>query len=438
MTGHNIIDFVEGHFRRPLDHGFAEDLRSSRIGFDKDELIAAYSAWRQGVPTPSKDNPDFSRHWALQFVPVRLPPAKPAGHLRPYLPITTRSAPNKPNTGYFVFDQTEDDLWCTVDAIKHHLLYCHSVAIENPMAVWMMDKQMGGNQLSRAINLQRGYLGWRFNSPMIMARFVSFLTHVRPLVESGVLIIVEQQARDPWLLKPIPNVNNQALESTARAMGWTEPQLRSALWQLNLLVQARARAQGNLDMDLSNPDVAQLARAFLERGSDFGGPLKLPETVALATLINADLPALERLSIDDLVAIRRDSEEFENWRRGIEAVVRRIANEGLESLPASEYAYELSRRFRAEVLDLERKFVTDVSRRPAHIRVGRTTFKFAIGAAVGGVFGWQLGLTVVAAELVRDFAKTVVEALVDTEGRSGSSTVAQEALAGLFVAFSNE
>src|SRR5687767_8026941 len=148
MTDPNIIDFVEGYFQRPLDHGLVEDLWSRRITFDKDDLNVAYSAWRQCVPSPSRGTrDDVGRHWALRFEPGPLPPVKPTGHLRPYLPIETWPMPGKPNTGYFVFDSTEDDLWYTVDAIKHHLLYCHSVAIENPMAIWMMDKSMGAQPM---------------------------------------------------------------------------------------------------------------------------------------------------------------------------------------------------------------------------------------------------------------------------------------------------
>jgi hypothetical protein len=437
MSDSSIIDFVEGYFQRSLDHGLVDDLRSRRITFDKDELNVAYSAWRQCETVPSRDSPDFRRHWALKFEPARLPPQKQPGHLRPYLPIETLPTSGKPNTGYFVFDSTEDDLWSTVDAIKHHLLYCHSVAIENPMAVWMMDKG-GALTFSRAANLQKGILGWQFNSSIIMAQWLSFLTHVRPLIESGALIIVEEQARDPWILKVVPGIDKQALEATASRMGLTSVDFRIAVWKLDLLVRARSRVQGNLDLDLSDPEVESLVKKLLEQGSDFGGPLKVQENAALATLIKAELPAIEHLSIDDLVAVRRNSDEFESWRRGIEKVARKIAQEVPGNLPASEHAYELSRRFRGEVLDLGRDLEANISRQPVHIKVGKTALKFAVGAAVGGLFGWPFGLTVVAAELVRDFAKTIAESLVETEGKSGSSSVAQQALAGLYVAFSNE
>src|SRR5215510_9855781 len=106
MSDSNIIDFVEGYFEQRLDPGLAEDLRSKRIRFDKDHLNVAYSAWRHGVTVPPKNTKEFGRHWGLQFEPMRHPPVKQTGQLRPYLPIETQPLPGKPNTGYFVFDRS--------------------------------------------------------------------------------------------------------------------------------------------------------------------------------------------------------------------------------------------------------------------------------------------------------------------------------------------
>src|SRR5690606_31880958 len=125
-------------------------------------------------------------------------------------------------------------MWQTVDAIKHRLLYCHSIAVENPMAIWMSEP--GGNGMMMALTAQNGVF-----------------------VQSGAIVIVEESARNP-ILASVSETTRAAAEAAGLELG----QYVLASREMELAARLRSRAPGRCDLDLSNPFAAGLVRTLAE------------------------------------------------------------------------------------------------------------------------------------------------------------------------------
>jgi hypothetical protein len=73
--------------------------------------------------------------------------------------------------------------------LVHHLLYCHSVAIENPLMHLITSSGVGRQQ--PFLHLQGGVLGFNSNPTTIVSRYIALLVELRSLVDCGAVVMVE-------------------------------------------------------------------------------------------------------------------------------------------------------------------------------------------------------------------------------------------------------
>lgn len=163
----------------------------------------------------------------------------------------------------------------------------------------------------------------------------------------------------------------------------------------------------------------------------------------MSALLQASLPAIGELSIEDLVAVRQDAEVFAQWRGWLERIVEAIPDTRLERMSAEDHATAMRERFANELADRKDVLMADLAKSPSiGKRLRKATIKFAVGAAAGGAVAGPAGLIagVVPAlwETGRDLVKAIGEALAEHASDGGGDAAraaARRALSGLFVAF---
>jgi hypothetical protein len=244
-----------------------------------------------------------------------------------------------------------DDAWHTVDALKHRLLYCHSVAVDDAF----------------------GYLLYRSSSSRRseatrerLLNYVNFLLHVGPLLRSHVLCLVSSESYVPALAadrrrgnRAQPSTFKKRLESTltgspalehldfreimavapddvrqewAQALESSDGRhviedvnLDAACERVAMSIGAAANAPGALSVYFPFRYDVELLSAYERLAVDPQSPALqgAAEAWLLSALIDVELPGLAALDPDELVSIRTQSEEFENWRKALRQAVMR-------------------------------------------------------------------------------------------------------------------
>lgn len=280
------------------------------------------------------------------------------GELRPYFPTQGTHLEAWARGGIDLDRRslaTEEKMWLAVDRLKHRLLYCHSVAVDDPLP----------ELLSLAVAQAR--LGNQGHSGMdALQNYVSLLLHMRELLRNHVLCLLSSwiyvtELRAALLQKPSNLIGPDAYEQTEPAVldtgldemaqvadedvrrHWADFQRsESGRAFLRKLAFEDASRRIHLAFDAVNDtdgkvsaylpfrfDVDLLAR-FTEGIPQPLQSLPDSENWLLAGLIDIDLPGIADLQPEDLVAIRMGSDEFEDWRRALREALLRA-----EALPRS-------------------------------------------------------------------------------------------------------
>jgi hypothetical protein len=103
-----------------------------------------------------------------------------------------------------------DDTWTTVDAIKHRLLYCHSLAVDDHL----------GDELIDCLGRMTHTSGIAAKEPLL--NDVNLLIHLAPLLRSQILCPIAR----PWYLKDTPDPAC-CVTTSFRPMAATCPRWRS-------------------------------------------------------------------------------------------------------------------------------------------------------------------------------------------------------------------
>jgi hypothetical protein len=288
-------------------------------------------------------------------------PSLESGMLRPYLRTDTTTSGTAPwlwgAFGLGGNDMKEaDSVWKAVDEIKHRLLYCHSVAVEDPFGIILA---LASSEVFHPKDLER--------HKAVLLNFINLLIHMRPLIERHVLCFVPPQyyAQRPLQHAPIEYLFNQfskdrrslplpvideflrrAPQDTREA--W-DSLLKSVL-RKELLDTLRRLAISRVDATFSTmayaPDQLsayfpfrydiklialfqdRLRRASERRnGQDRDSKVdNIPdrENRLLTELISIDLPGVSLLSPDEIVAIRQ-GDAFEEWRNTLKGGLQRAS-----------------------------------------------------------------------------------------------------------------
>jgi len=211
-------------------------------------------------------------------------PALKEGELRPYF-VTSSGLASWAQSGLPDLEAFDDqnEIWTAVDSIKHRLLYCHSLALDDPMGSLLYTHSVRNAESSRARLLN----------------FVNFLLHMAPLIRSGIIC-----------LKP-PDIY---LPDEAWGTRWSK-------------VSQRVEEQLKDDPVTKTMDIGELAEAAPEARDELA-KLNFPdyENWLLSQLIDIDLPGVGALMPEDLVSIRMSSGVFADWRTTLSDAIRYADN----------------------------------------------------------------------------------------------------------------
>lgn len=300
-----------------------------------------------------RDLEEAHRTFGRRFAKV-LPKLK-TGELRPYL--ETDSAYTGPvwlRSGV-VFGLNELDsqknLWAFIDAVKHRLLYCHAIAIADPLyglpglaiAQDNLARSSGQPPNTRARNALQAY--------------ANFLLHMAPLVRSHVLALVRGPVMDDEYGSEYlqsRTLVEKKLADVLKARG--ELRRAGVLEMIEMAPSAQADHWKAMGISLNDPSNELLSSMYstlaVERLStslcvagylrnqvtmylpfrrdihlveDYLNSLNSPamaesvkhEHAQLQQWADVDLPGLADLSPEDFLAIRK-SDEFSLWRNDLQ------------------------------------------------------------------------------------------------------------------------
>jgi hypothetical protein len=318
----------------------------------------------------------------------------PPGILRPYIPI--HASRSRFYTGGIEFDYHHflngpERALASLGALKQHLLYCHALAVENPL-VYFLDSVVESRDSQQ--------------TRTALANYLRFIVAVRELVESGVLILVEPHfwdtsdeyadARlDSGLRRRAHEAIMQADLSEYPTSGGELPgdvRRRLLVGAIGDAIAISLAAAEYHHLDLYVP-----FRFFLPGFAALSPDVPELPRVRPQELVSALVPQLDSLSLNDVVAVRRDEEAFEQWRVYLKNAVGAVS-EGFDPSEPQANA-QLLREARAELSIGQGIVEQRVKSSSALAKAKEGTRDFTLGALatatlapfVGGVSAVALG-----------------------------------------------
>jgi hypothetical protein len=316
----NVLDFTLAHFSPATDEELYKAVRSATAA-DLEKFLDAYAAFAATGTTHA--------------------PLLKEGELRPYFP-----SGDMPDwlQGRFSIDNhalTEDGAdWRAVDAVKHRLLYCHSVAFDDPMPGVV---SLAAAQLRIPQPWHNGLLN-----------YINFLLHFRSLIRSHVVCPVAHESYLPAHNRPDYIALGEEIEARADKSKLPDideileaaPAELQAMWRQDLahpdggdlvkgasLVKSCERISGALAGVKNAPGRLSLYFPFrydvrlLERCGELDSLREFGDrdNRALNELIDLDMPNLESLDPKEISSIRA-GEEFEQWRMSLKDALAGAGN----------------------------------------------------------------------------------------------------------------
>lgn len=312
----------------------------------------------------------------------RLPP-KGADHLRPYLtgpslwyasqvhrlPLTAQ------NFTIFSGPATAAE---QEDAIKQHLLYCHSVAMDDP--------------LPRILYIVEGTSG---NDPQAIdgfANYCTFLNMVKPLVESGVLFFVNKDTYMSYYFPP--SIDNRKVDEFALKADYSDVPIKDDIFRhtsfddafdgiLEVLTASKVHSR-NFDLYFPARFFRDAFAAIVSLAKDnlrSMGHSHEKELMLLKQLISIKVPNLADLTPQDIVDIREDR-AFARWRLDIERALDRTLRLDPRLLEPKQEALRLIRT-ELEERQAELKEAIKKSRFLSRAKKGARSFVVGGLAALG-------------------------------------------------------
>ncbi len=376
----------------------------------------------------------------------RYAPDRNDGQLRPYLPVRSNKTVDWARGGVgldlYTFDNA-DHVWKAVDNLKHMLLYCHQLAIDDPGALIFDSLRLGyGVKSNPQVFL---------DAKRRLQEYFPFLYHFKPLIDDGILILLSQKTS----LDCMKDISWDTEKRTKREKRFKR--LAMSLDYTDFFKQVELRATRRF-FEFSDPiykeiiiDVAEdnLGRmALMSReitgGVDFYLPFRSwrgvlldlvkeavesiqPEAVPdselrlLTELISIDIPGISKLPVEDLISLRKNNETFNDWRMTLGRGLERLSN-----LPGNRLDQQKDglRVLREEIgkakADLSQKFDSDSFLTSMHAE----SKNFAVGAIGIGATATLLAQNV--EELVDPIAAGAVSAMVkilwDLASRKGGDS----------------
>jgi hypothetical protein len=376
-TGARVIDAVEQFFEEDL--GPATASRASSLNAEQ------WHALREEVELALRPRADD---------------AKPTGHVRPFV---YRSYADRIISGPAVGARPNivRNPSVILPPLEHLLLYFHSVAVPDHIAPALAEEIKPGlaevdgrfwlssalRWLDAAAPLIRSNLLLLCESRVsnreaaqkqqVLTRAVSESDELRVWREMCTISDSGDQARS------LPSLRERAYMALAN-----EPhQLDVALWDSSLALETMSSAASDsTDIWLADQSYAPALAEVLRRLNARVDPPANPPSSRLevmARLSHLSLPAIKRLSVRDLVAIRKNEDLFEEWRSALTAALRELPASG-QPTPSQLRTADQSLRESAAYL-AERK--SRLSRKLLTGQVREFAVAALASATSGAIFG---------------------------------------------------
>jgi hypothetical protein len=391
------------------------------------------------------------------------------GELRPYLP--TAETMTSHTMGHLRLEastfQDMGKVWNAIDAIKHRLLYCHSVAID----------ECFGEIVHDAIHRKTYNEG--INHREVLLNYVNFILHLKPLIEDNVLCLVAQRAYNRW---PGQRVHENALANLVDSYvkhkiaknfeirkgfpqlspidyaryvdedvvnDWTQARFKKKDWALlqQTFSQFEIRRMRVIfstvedlprkvtpylptrnSIKLLNAAISEFSKKMPTKSDAVIRDLVTRQNTLLTELIDLQLPGLAKLSPEDMVAIRA-GDSFENWRATLQQALRHAA-----ATPAdfSDRGEAIRSDVRQVLIPAKEKLEQEFSRSSMLSRVRAPSTQFVTGG-LGILAAYFINPTAslvvagaaVAGKLVEVLSKSVVEGAVEGSNRPRHSRYAE-------------
>lgn len=385
------------------------------------------------------------------------------GELRPYF-VSVSNYANWAHGGLASLGRLheQEEVWAFADSLKHRLLYCHSLATDDPMGwLLLMDSET--------------------EDPEIRARLLNYcnlLLHLAPLIRKGILCFKPASEylppeTDPalkWIdmMQLIDEADGLALIGADNVLGWYEevkahaPDHVQEKWQSFMVsasgrevlalgaVQAASERVGRslaasllapaklttylpfrFDVDLLVSYEKSIARQRRQPAPASDVPDY--DNWLLSKLLDVALPGLSELAPEELVQIRSQSEEFEAWRRTLADTIKHA--DGVVPARIMNRDAAILREIKERLTDGKSKLEASMSR-SALLKGARTGSVTMIGGLVGMGASLLIDPTLTTTSILSTLAMGGAAGGVNAaaEAVQGSSSGARQAALGHYVA----
>ncbi len=273
--------------------------------FEDDDLERVASAVRGGK---AEDNlRRLGPAWE-EWADTWTPPSLPVGHLCPFAFNNWKGYDDTGLVSAWMELARADPVQIDQQIVRH-LLYCHSLALPDP--------------LFRSPDGDFVYARWTTRDDL--ATTIDTVGRLAPLIRRNIIIVVPKQCG------PVPEAA-QAIGSRGGDLFPPPPEGWLVLPQQQVtaldLAQQLGSADGALDPYLASPAHAQIFRMLAESGDAeirrvLDDAVPEPSAVMLPEVLRCPLPDPLNISLDDVVAIRRAG-DFDGWRNSLAEGVERF------------------------------------------------------------------------------------------------------------------
>jgi hypothetical protein len=278
------IELIEAELGQPLSPELAEAVTEDD---SLDEKLERLSGAARGFVTSKP----------------RLPRREP-GMLRPYVPsrnVRDRAHYYKLAVGEYLFDPQWADIEGAVDALKHFLLYCDGLAIDDPLA-----------PITGAFDESpRRWWSDRSRARARLANYIRFLVTIEELVEEGIVVFVEPDEEIQSRVFALLGEDERTL--VARAAEFDDfPEWSSGY------VQTQSRREGVIGMASQVLAMGLKACIFHNGAVNLHLPFKHSETLLAHVVGRARVEAGVMLPEAQRQAVRESAAELQVLRHVLE------------------------------------------------------------------------------------------------------------------------
>lgn len=299
--------------------------------FKKDLSPELIGAMADQSTTPRERLREFSQRLRA-FARDARAPDKSSDELRPYIPINHltqyRANPTGIRLRYYGGDLDDPDFAeSSFNAISLHLLYCHSVAIDNSLGFILdfFDE------------------AWLEERRIQLVHYLHFLHMIKSLVEKGIVILIERPVDSGWNISETPHLPEGSRHEVAKSADladFLDPAdvaddtvRRSVMHAAENVVGHELVAchfhKNNIDLYCPFMHYILVLNKFVEQDNvvrTSSHDLKL-----LTDLVKLPIPSfrIESLDARDIVNIRED-DAFSEFRLAVKRALERMASMGAD------------------------------------------------------------------------------------------------------------